>query len=87
MHLVGCFIRRRDFSLFKNAYNTMSTFGEHNSGMDESLVTYFKALAWHMRGDTGVSHEYRSLVRRLHTTTSRLQVTSVTLEPASSATQ
>ena len=33
-----------DFSLFKNAHGTLSTFGELTRGMDESHVTYFKAI-------------------------------------------
>jgi hypothetical protein len=76
-----------DFSLFKNAHDTISTSGEVKRGMDKAFVTYFKAIPRNIRADTGVSHEYGSLFRRLHTSTSRLQITSITLESASSATQ
>jgi hypothetical protein len=76
-----------DFSSFKNAHDTLSKFGELNRGMDESLVTYCQALFWDMRGDAGVSHEYLSVVRRLHISTSPAASHSVMPEPTSSATQ
>ena len=49
-------LKGMDFSLFKNAHDTIRTFGGLKRGMNESFVTYCKALYWHVRGDTGMSH-------------------------------